>query len=393
MGKVKYPGRNLSLRKSLVLYVVVFVLIALTLSVLTFALCDNAVRQLRESYPSSVERYYLTNEQGELLGADVLIGNASGIISEQDQRALALLEVLPTLATTGYSVLCILAAALLFYRNKFKKPLAELMAASEKISGNDLDFSIEYNSRDELGQLCSSFELMRSTLASNFSAMWHQVEERKQLNAAFAHDLRTPLTVLKGQSEMLSRYAPEMSENKIIETAQMMNRHIVRLEAYVNTMNDLQRLEDVEIKKEPVDIKEIERQMRMTAAAVCKNVNLALSQSISDTDDIRVDSTVVMQVYENLLSNAVRYAKSKIKVALDKEDNLLLLTLVDDGPGFSAKALANGAKPFYKAENESNNEHFGMGLNICKTLCEKHGGYLQLSNEDGARIVAAFELI
>ena len=93
---------------------------------------------------------------------------------------------------------CIIAAALLFYRNKLKKPLAELMAASEKISNNDLDFSIEYDSKDELGQLCTSFEIMRTALANNFTEMWRQVEERKQLNAAFAHDLRTPLTVLKG---------------------------------------------------------------------------------------------------------------------------------------------------------------------------------------------------
>ena len=48
-------------------------------------------------------------------------------------------------------------------------------------------------------------------------------------------------------------------------------------------------------------------------------------------------------------------------------------------------------KPFYKAENETGNEHFGMGLNICKTLCEKHGGSLQILNESGAKVVATFK--
>ena len=71
------------------------------------------------------------------------------------------------------------------------------------ISNNNLDFSIKYDSKDELGELCSSFETMRFTLANNFSEMWRQMEERKQLNAAFAHDLRTPLTVLKGYNEIL----------------------------------------------------------------------------------------------------------------------------------------------------------------------------------------------
>ena len=99
-----------------------------------------------------------------------------------------------------------------------------------------------------------------------------------------------------------------------------------------------------------------------------------------------------MQVYENLLSNAVRYAKRKIEIAIDKKDSLLLLNVVDDGAGFTAKDLSNAMKPFYKAENEINNEHFGMGLNICKMLCEKHGGYLQISNENGAKAVAAFKV-
>ena len=134
-----------------------------------------------------------------------------------------------------YSAFCIIAAALLFYRNRLKKPLAELRAASEKIANNDLDFSIDYDSNDELGQLCASFEIMRTTLADNFSKMWRQVEERKALNAAFAHDLRTPLTVLKGYNEMLQ--ASENSQTR--ETAATMGKHISRMENYVSSMSNL----------------------------------------------------------------------------------------------------------------------------------------------------------
>lgn len=86
----------------------------------------------------------------------------------KDERLLALLNVLPLLATSFYSALCVIAAALLFYRNKLKQPLAELKAASEKIAKNDLDFTISCQSKDELGQLCHSFEVMRSTLARIF---------------------------------------------------------------------------------------------------------------------------------------------------------------------------------------------------------------------------------
>ena len=304
---------------------------------------------------------------------------------------LDIVNLFRCIAIPLWLLLCVVVCGIIFYHRKIEKPISILLEASENISNNRLDFSVEVPEKNEFGELCLSFEKMRVALKENNIEMWRQVEERKRLNAAFSHDLRTPLTVLKGQSEILSKYVPKMSEEKIIETAETMKRHIIRLETYVNTMNDLQRLEDVEVKKELVDVKELEHQMRITGAAVCKGKEFVLYQNIFDVDSVKIDTSIAMQVYENLLSNAVRYAKRKIEIAIDKKDSLLLLNVVDDGAGFTAKDLSNAMKPFYKAENEINNEHFGMGLNICKMLCEKHGGYLQISNENGAKAVAAFK--
>ena len=304
---------------------------------------------------------------------------------------LDIVNLFRCIAIPLWSLLCVVVCGIIFYHRKIEKPISILLEASENISNNRLDFSVEVPEKNEFGELCLSFEKMRVALKENNIEMWRQVEERKRLNAAFSHDLRTPLTVLKGQSEILSKYVPKMSEEKIIETAETMKRHIIRLETYVNTINDLQRLEDVEVKKELVDVKELEHQMRITGAAVCKGKEFVLYQNIFDVDSVKIDTSIAMQVYENLLSNAVRYAKRKIEIAIDKKDSLLLLNVVDDGAGFTAKDLSNAMKPFYKAENEINNEHFGMGLNICKMLCEKHGGYLQISNENGAKAVEAFK--
>ena len=111
------------------------------------------------------------------MGDGAYIGIVPVPMSKEDERTIALLEKLPIVATPIYSAFCIIAAALLFYRNRLKKPLVELRTASEKIANNDLDFSIDYDNNDELGQLCASFEIMRTTLADNFSKMWRQVEE------------------------------------------------------------------------------------------------------------------------------------------------------------------------------------------------------------------------
>lgn len=151
MGQVNCRKHYLSLRKSLVLYIIAFVVLAVFLSVTTFSICGSAAEGIRASYPPSGEKYYLTNEQGEQLGDGAYIGTVPVPMSKEDERTIALLEKLPIVATPIYSAFCIIAAALLFYRNRLKKPLVELRTASEKIANNDLDFSIDYDNNDELG--------------------------------------------------------------------------------------------------------------------------------------------------------------------------------------------------------------------------------------------------
>lgn len=312
-------------------------------------------------------------------------------ISEMYVLLLDMADLFQCIVIPLWSLMCIGICGMIFYRRKIEKPVAILSEASENISNNRLDFSVEVPEKNELGDLCLSFEKMRAALQDNNLEMWRQVEERKRLNAAFAHDLRTPLTVLKGQSEMLVKYAPKMSEEKIVSTAEMMKRHIIRLENYVDTMNNLQRLEDIEVTKELIEVKEFEKQLRITGTAICTEKDFTLFQNLSDIQNVKIDISVVMQVYENLLSNALRYAKTKIEVTVDRHNEFLMLIVADDGTGFTSKDLSNAMKPFYRAESKSHNEHFGMGLNICKILCEKHGGYIQISNENGAKVIAAFK--
>lgn len=388
MDKIMYSWRNLSLRKSLVFYVLIFVVLALMLCVTTLVVCNRTAKTIEASYPLSGEKYYLTNEQGEQLGDGTYIGTVPTPISKQDERKIVVLQFLPIAAAPIYSALCIIAAALLFYRDKLKKPLAELRAASEKISENDLDFSVTYKSKDELGQLCTSFETMRTTLAKNFSVMWRQVEERKQLNAAFAHDLRTPLTVLKGYDEIL-----QISNDATTrETAKTMGRHISRLECYINSMSNLQRLEDAQPEYEIVSSKEFLSSLHESAAMLCTQKNKILClQNRTIVPQLSIDKSFVSQVSNNLISNAIRYAATSITLSFEEKNNGLLLSVSDDGKGFDKNSLPKATNPYY-TEEENHAEHFGLGLYICKLLCEHHGGYLHIKNTlDGAKVTAFFK--
>lgn len=386
MGQINCHRHRFSLRKSLVLYVAAFVVLAALLSIATFSVCGSAAEAIRASYPPSGEKYYLTNEQGEQLGDGTYIGTEPVLMSKEDERAIALLDKIPIVAAPVYSACCIIAAALLFYRNRLKKPLAELRAASEKIANNDLDFCIGYSSEDELGQLCASFEIMRTTLADNFSKMWRQVEERKSLNAAFAHDLRTPLTVLKGYNEMLQ--ASDSPETRKI--AATMEKHIARMENYVSSMSNLRRMEDTLPAYNPIDLRPFAASLCESAKIVCaKNDKQLLVQSDIPDLQLSLDSTFVSQVCNNLISNAVRYAQAAVTISLALRDGGLLLSVADDGKGFDKSGLQKATNPYY-TEESNHSEHFGLGLYICRLLCERHNGYLKVENTQGGGKVSAY---
>lgn len=291
-----------------------------------------------------------------------------------------------------WCLLCLSAPGIIFYRKKMKKPLEILMDASKQIGGENLNFKIDYKSGDEFGLLCSSFEKMRAQLEKNHLEMWRQMDDRKKLNAAFAHDLRTPLTILKGQNEMLLNYIPNgrLSQEKVLNILSVMQNHITRLEAYTEMMNQLQRLEDVEIILKPETDMRLKEAMLQAGQAFGDKASVELNFPGTGRT-LNIDIHAVMEVYENLLSNAVRYCAKTVTADVVFDDRLII-TVSDDGPGFSEKALKDAVKPFYSSDKQKSGAHFGIGLTICRLLCEKHGGYLSYYNRDtgGACVKAVF---
>jgi len=104
-----------------------------------------------------------------------------------------------------------------------------------------------------------------------------------------------------------------------------------------------------------------------------------------------LDSAFVSQVSNNLIANAVRYARTTVTISFVLHDNGLLLSVTDDGKGFDKSSLQKATSPYYTEEN-NHSEHFGLGLYICKLLCEHHNGYLKIENTaTGANVSAYFK--
>ena len=299
-------------------------------------------------------------------------------------------------------LMCVWLTVWIFYKVEMEKAFRVIQDASEKIAENCLDFELEPVRDNELGRLRDSFEKMRAALYENNRATWQVLEERKRLNAAFAHDMRTPITVLKGYGEMLEQYIPggRISQDKLLEILGMMNGQIRRLETYTQKMSSIRKLEDLEPEPAPVEAAALQEKLRN----MCGILGEDIVYSFGGKGTLYLDEALVLEVCENLVSNGLRYARQILQVTVrvtegelpaSKEEPAGYLEVVveDDGPGFSPEELQHATDPFYRGEGQMEQCHFGLGLYICRLICAKCGGSLVLANSIcGGRVTARFQI-
>lgn len=281
------------------------------------------------------------------------------------------------------------AAAAVYYRKKLREPITQLQNGVERIQEDNLDFHIEYDGDDELGRLCCSMEKMRRELRQKHKALWESLEQRKLLNASVSHDLRTPITVLKGYLDYLEKNIPQdkLTEDMLLDTVLSMQGAVNRLELYVESVRDIEKIENIEIEKRSENVKLLLNELRSNVLQLAGNKEIIISNDIT-VDKIQIDKGVFFRILENLLQNALRYAEKQVSINLSHKKDFLVLTVKDDGKGFSAADLEKATTVFYS--NDKEKQHFGIGLSVCKILCEKHGGLLYVGNqkEKGACVTA-----
>ena len=281
------------------------------------------------------------------------------------------------------------AAAAVYYRKKLREPITQLQNGVERIQEDNLDFHIEYDGDDELGRLCCSMEKMRGELRQKHKALWESLEQRKLLNASVSHDLRTPITVLKGYLDYLEKNIPQdkLTEDMLLDTVSSMQGAVNRLELYVKSVRDIEKIENIEIEKRSENVKLLLNELRSNVRQLARNKEIIISNDIT-VDKIQIDKGVFFRILENLLQNALRYAEKQVSINLSHKKDFLILTVKDDGKGFSAADLEKATTVFYS--NDKEKQHFGIGLSVCKILCEKHGGLLYVGNqkEKGAYVTA-----
>lgn len=295
----------------------------------------------------------------------------------------------------GYSVICLIVATISFYHNKLKRPIQLITQGAKKIQENDLDFHVVYPVKDEMGEVCRAFEQMRSALQKNQQLVWRQMEERKYLNAAFSHDMRTPLTVLRGYLEMLTAGYQTMSEAELKEEYTVMSKHLERLEQYVESMNQIHKMEDITVKPIQIRSTELVQELEQLSKVMCKKQEKKFEiQAETVSEKISCDLELILQVAGNLVQNAARYANQMVQMKIMESEKEIVIQVQDDGIGFTKKALENGMRPFYtEASGQGEESHLGLGLYTSSFLCRVHGGSLNIETKQqgaGGCVTARF---
>lgn len=386
--------RNLSLKKTILLYLVISLTAAFLLSGFTVHFARNMQNKIWEKYINYADYTDVFQQYGKKYKIEISRPNQSQM-NRLDYHLSEMCDFMVTYSVLIFSIVGSVAAVFFFYKNKLKTPLQELKDASQMIADNELDFHVSYENKDEMGTLCKEFEMMRSDLADNNRKMWRMIDDEKALRNAIAHDIRSPLSILRGYQEMLLEFvsAESIKTEDVIDILQTGMYQIDRIEHFTENMRKMSHLEQRELQCSEIELSELAKKIEAEAAMLSKKESkLCKVERVQEQNIVKVDEELVMEVTDNLLENAVRYAQKSIALQIKKKDGFLIISVEDDGIGF-VDTEEKVTEPFYHKNPQDDLKHFGLGMYISRIFCEKHGGNLKIYNarQGGAHVEALFK--
>jgi len=310
------------------------------------------------------------------------IESSYSMLSPKAKTAYRASQICMVLLPLLFAVTGITLCAWWFYHKILEPPITVLMDATTHIQDQDLNFQINFNGRDELGQLCTAFEKMRQTLYENNRQLWSMLEERRALQASVAHDLRNPIAIMTGYVEYLqeNRQGGTLTDEKLEKALTNLGITAERMGRYTDTMRDLGAIEETEVHRREVELPEFLQHMADSLSILFQNTEVRFACDFHVPAGRAVlDGELLYRVLENLISNALRFAERQIDLAFYLEHGTLSATVTDDGPGFSEKLLQKKTALFYS--EDTSGKHLGLGLAVSRVLCQKHGGTIELSNQ------------
>ena len=292
-----------------------------------------------------------------------------------------------------YLLIVFLTAALLIYwiYRTVSVPLAKLQKAARNIKEGNLDFEIKREADDEIGQLCQDFEEMRLRLKANAEEKVAYDKENKELISNISHDLKTPITAIKGYVEGIM--------DGVADTPEKMDRYIKTIYNKANErdllINELTLYSKIDTNRIPYNFTTISAKEYFADCAEDLHMELeAKGVEFSYRNYVEVDSKVIVdpeqlrRVINNIVSNSLKYMdkpKGKITMNLKDVGDFIQVELGDNGKGIAAKDLPYIFDRFYRTDASRNSSKggSGIGLSIVKKIVEEHGGNIWATSNEG----------
>lgn len=299
--------------------------------------------------------------------------------------------------TAILGMLLIVVLVAVRFGKALNKRLATLVLVTNKVEHQELDFEISTSGIKEVDAILHSMDDMRIELKDSLERQWQIEQEKNRQMSALAHDLKTPLTLVRGNAELLL-------ESNLSETQKKYTEYIasssLQMQNYVQTLIEVTKSwQGYQFRPQKVVceilFQEIEQQLKGLCTVhqltpvwgcCCKSVT------------IQADHDLLLRAIVNILSNAAERTPPGGQIALSvvEEQNVLVVTITDTGKGFSQKALKYGTEQFYMDDSSRTSKtHFGIGLYAANSIIQKHGGQLILENSKetgGAKVTIKIPL-
>ena len=316
----------------------------------------------------------------ELTKEDVMIG---AMISKRFMGYLVL----------AMAVILILTSALItaWVNQDIYKPIKELSIAMRKIAEGDFDYRLPDKQEGEIGHLHDNYEQMRLQLKENAEEKMQNEKKSKELVSNISHDLKTPITSIKGYVEGIM--------DGVADTPEKMDKYI---KTVYNKANDMDRLINELTTYSGIDSNKIPYHFHVLNIAdyfqdCVEEVGLDLEQKdiqLNYTNLAPADTCIVAdpeqlkKVINNIISNSVKYMghdKGIIDIRILDEGESVRIEIEDNGKGIAAKDIGNIFERFYRTDSSRNSLQggSGIGLSIVKKIIEDHGGYVWATSKEG----------
>ena len=270
------------------------------------------------------------------------------------------------------------------FAKKLRLQLVPLFEATSEVAKQNLDFEVGHSNIKEFEDVLISFSHMKESLKASLEQQWIAEQMQKEQIAALAHDLKTPLTVIQGNADLISE--TELDEEQRLY-AEYISSSSEQMQLYIRTLIDISRAATgYQLHMEDIDLPAYIKQLREQIDALCQTKKIGLQVEIEHLPAVlSVDKLLLERAIMNVVNNALDYSPqdSSISISMMGDNGSLKISVTDAGPGFSQEDLLHAEEQFYMADrSRSSNLHFGMGLFITKSIVQQHDGQLILSNSE-----------